>query len=326
MAALPRGVFIISIDVEFNWGRFDRPDRDACWALEQNGREIIQRLLDLFARRDIPATWALVGHLFLENCAAGERPHPEIRRPETPWHEGDWYRFDPQGDARDHPQWYAPDVVHSILRASPAHEIASHSFGHILFGHPGCSREAAEDDLNAARKAAAQQHVTLRSIVFPRNSQGHLDLVREAGFVCFRGKDPVFYRDWKGLAKRVAHYLEDFLAITPPQARPAMEDGLWNLPGTMMLQGHEGVRALIPPGARRRRAIKGLQQAASKRSLFHLWFHPSNLATAPDLAFAELEEITAEARRLRAAGSIEILTMAQLSERLALEAAEVCAA
>ena len=39
------------------------------WAAE---REVVDRLLALFARYDISATWALVGHLFLDRCHDGD--------------------------------------------------------------------------------------------------------------------------------------------------------------------------------------------------------------------------------------------------------------
>lgn len=313
-----RGVFIISIDVEFNWGRFDRSDREECWRLEEDGRRIIQELLELFEHHQVGATWALVGHLLLESCtAAGSRPHPEIRRPETPWFPDDWYRFDPCSNSIDAPQWYAPDVVRSIIAAGGGHEIASHSFAHILFGHPGCSAESAGDDLAAAAAAAREHNLALESMVFPRNSIGHLDLLSAHGFRAYRGEDPTFYRSWPRPLRRAAHFAADFLALPPPVSRPERVGSLWNIPGSMMLQGMDGLRALIPPVCRLARALSGLRRAARERSVFHLWFHPSNLAVGRSKLLQVLDRTLTAARQLEARGDLEILTMGDLATRLA---------
>ena len=69
MPVLSRGVFTISIDTEFAWGTFDLPEAMTYRKLEARSREVITRLLGLFETYNIEATWAVVGHLFLESCA-----------------------------------------------------------------------------------------------------------------------------------------------------------------------------------------------------------------------------------------------------------------
>ena len=73
-----------------------------------------------------------------------------------------------------------------------------------------------------------------------------------------------------------------------------------------------------------RRPLARLRQAARHRGLFHLWFHPYNLTDNPRRAIAALERVCAEAARLRDEGRLEVVTMGQLADRLAvLGAAEL---
>jgi hypothetical protein len=65
-----------------------------------------------------------------------------------------------------------------------------------------------------------------------------------------------------------------------------------------------------------RRPIARLRQAARHRSVFHLWFHPYNVTDAPERSIEALDRICASAARLRDAGRIDIVSMAQLADQL----------
>lgn len=93
-----RGVFCISLDTELLWGR-----KDLDWNryLDQalGTREVIKKLLMLFNKYKIPATWAVVGKLY-ENG------------PEDGWH--------------------GKDIV-KMIKKTPLQEIGSHSYSHEIF-------------------------------------------------------------------------------------------------------------------------------------------------------------------------------------------------
>jgi peptidoglycan/xylan/chitin deacetylase (PgdA/CDA1 family) len=309
---LERGAFIISIDAELAWGCFDREDREARWAMEERSREAVTRLLALFERYEVPATWALVGHLFLDRCDG----HPELPRPEYAWFPHDWYRFDPASDAERAPLWYAPDMIRQIRDASPRQELASHSFAHPLFGDPGCSAAAADADVAACTAAARAWDIQLTSFVFPRNRIGHLDALARHGFRCYRGPDPAWFKSLRKPLKRAAHFLDDLLALPPPTVLPRRDGALWDIPGSVMLQGMDGPRRLIPAGCRTRRCITGLERAAQRREIFHLWFHPINFSVEMERMLKALEPALCRAAQLRDQGKLEMLTMGGLAERL----------
>lgn len=304
-AALERAVFVISIDTEMAWGLNHRPGEVYRYP---NERQDLRRLLELFDRYEIPATWAIVGHLMLDRCdQVGGRPHPEITRPEYDWVPGDWFARDPCTDAAAAPDWYAPDLLPLIQATAVEHEIASHGFSHMMAGEAGCSRAAYDSELRAAVAAAADRGVRLRSIIHPRNSLGHLDLLPEHGFVAYRGRRPTM------TATRWQRLVDLSVGSDRTAVRPMNEGQVWNLPATIMFT--------IDPRPRTwrlwiRQVERRLDQAVRRRSMFHLWFHPHNLRDRPDQALAALDFLCRSAARHRDAGRLDTVTMGALASRL----------
>ncbi|MEZ5409752.1 MAG: polysaccharide deacetylase family protein [Acidimicrobiales bacterium] len=303
---LDRAAFVISIDTEMAWGLSHRPQERYSYPAE---RADLASLLALFDRYDIPATWAVVGHLMLERCEPvdGVR-HPEIIRPEYPWLEGDWFDADPCSDVDRANDRYAPDLVRLILGAEARHEIASHGFSHMMAGEDGCSRHAFESELQAAVAAASDLGLTLRSIVYPRNSIGHVDALRDRGFIAYRGRpERLPATPWQRIVDRV-------VGSERTAVRPSAEDGLWNLPSSVLynIDAHHGrTRAIWLRQIERR-----LDQAVRRASLFHLWFHPHNLRADPQAALAGLERLCRAAALHRDRGRLDTVTMGELAGRL----------
>jgi hypothetical protein len=64
------------------------------------------------------------------------------------------------------------------------------------------------------------------------------------------------------------------------------------------------------------KALKGLHKAVQNRGVYHLWTHPFNLGCGTDQLLSGLQQIFAEAARLRDAGQLETLSMGDMAERL----------
>jgi peptidoglycan/xylan/chitin deacetylase (PgdA/CDA1 family) len=62
-----KGMLVISLDFELHWGVRDKRRIEDYRENLLGARAVIPRLLDLFARYDIHATWAAVGFLFFRN-------------------------------------------------------------------------------------------------------------------------------------------------------------------------------------------------------------------------------------------------------------------
>jgi len=63
-----------------------------------------------------------------------------------------------------------------------------------------------------------------------------------------------------------------------------------------------------------KKSKKGINSAIQKGKIFHLWFHPFNLATAPNKLITGLEEIIDYATNMRKSGKLEIKTMGETAE------------
>jgi peptidoglycan/xylan/chitin deacetylase (PgdA/CDA1 family) len=313
------GTFVLSLDTELIWGSFDHMS-DAEFARRYpDVRGTIERIIALLDRYEIPATWAVVGHLLLDGCQRGPdgRAHPEMPRPAHAWYAEDWYARDPCSTLEQDPLWYGRDVVAGIRAASTPHELGCHGFSHALFGDPGFSVDVADAELAACVALARGLGLTLTSFVFPRNREGHLERLAAHGFTAYRGADPTWYRTLPTPLGRAAHLADNILGMRPPVSEPIERlPGLWSIPGSMLLLHRVGARRLVTVEARIAKGRKGLEAAAATGRVFHLWTHPFNLAYARPAMLRALDGILAEAARLRDAGRLEVRTMQSLRRRL----------
>jgi peptidoglycan/xylan/chitin deacetylase (PgdA/CDA1 family) len=316
---LERAAFVISLDFELIWGTLDvaGPDgfRQRC---EIERREVVDRLLALFVEFEMPATWLIVGHLFLDRCdgRAGGK-HPDIVRPSHAWSPGDWFAYDPDGTEADAPIFLGRSLVEKIRRCPVPQEIGSHSFSHVIFGDAGCSKATARSDVAASVAAAREIGLRLRSFAFPRNEVGHLDVLAEHGFTCFRGPEPRWYHadGIPGVVARLGHLADVLRAAQPPVVMPRRAaHGLVDVPGSMVFFPAHGVRRFVPMSRRVTRALRGLEAAVREGRIFHLWMHPTNMADEMDAMFAALRRVIRRAAELRDRGHLDTLTMGLIAD------------
>jgi len=299
------------------WGSFDHVSSRQFEHTYPDIRGTIAAILHELDTFGIAATWAVVGHLFLDRCArdASGRIHADLVRPDHRWFGGDWLRCDPGTDRTRDPLWYGDDIVDAAQAARTSHEIGSHSFSHPIFGDAGTTADVARSELAACVRVAAQRGVRLRSFVFPRNREGHHEVLREFGFTAFRGADPTWYRDFPRLAARGAHLVDQAIGIAPPVGQPTeLLPGLWDVPGSMLLLHRVGLRRWLPMTARVRKAKRGIRRAIAEGAVFHLWSHPMNLAHDRVAMLAGLRAILRDVADLRERGLLRVATMAEIAD------------
>jgi len=320
MTSRKPGTMVVSLDLELAWGRFDLLPLVTLEHESRQERKHIPPLLALFDRYDIPATWAVVGHLMLERCVRNQQgvAHPDLLpHAYYSWFPLDWYCLDPCTTVDSAPAWYAPDIVEWIRRTRVRHEIGSHSFGHIYYGDPECTPSVALADLNAALEIAARQGILLKSFVFPRNQVGHLDILKRFGLRSYRGAEPPLIRTENRVLQRAVHFLDQLLALRPRAVRAEEAlPGLWNLPGNHFFIARDGMRRMIPMASRVLKGKRGITHAVKTGGLYHLWFHPFNLNEDTEAMLSGLAEIFEYAYRMREQGLLEILTMDDYARRL----------
>jgi hypothetical protein len=93
-----KGVFTLSLDFELIWGTADLNIEDFKRICKIEREVVIDRLLELFEEFELSATWAILGHLFLDKCESKNgKKHPEIVRPNFSWIKDYWFAHDPDG-------------------------------------------------------------------------------------------------------------------------------------------------------------------------------------------------------------------------------------
>jgi len=310
------GIFVVSIDVEFAWGLINLPIKAGDYALIKEERRAIERILGLFENYNIRATWAVVGHLFRERIEIENgRAVPELPRPVMRGEECDWFAHLVEGPRE---AWCAPDVVERIRSAKPEQEIGSHSFGHILYDEDKANGAAVAADVGLAQETHAAHGVPFEAFVFPCNCAGFKGVLRAAGIHIYRGHTRRWYDGVRprGLW-RLMNLVTHALGVTPPVVTVERDEyGMLNVPDSMLLYHRQGLRRVITPRAQERMARRGLESAARQGKIFHLWFHPSNIAYRMEEQCAVMEKVLRHAQEMIQRGELENATMGELARRI----------
>jgi len=249
----------ISADFELAWAwRYDKRVSNPLEYAQrraQRARRSFPELLVLFDCYEIPVTWAVVGHLFLERCERQNgRPHPEILRPpyfeNEHWRytDGDWFDADPCSDYQHAPDWYAPDLIRAILSAKVEHELACHTFSHIDCSDAHCPPEVMDSELAECKRVAEAWGIAFKSFVFPGNLVGNRASLKRYGFAAYR---------WHS----------GYELDVPRQDKL----GLWQIPGGVCWEKPEGWPVDAWIGA----LWRCVDRALETRTVLHFWFHPS---------------------------------------------------
>jgi len=298
------GTFLLTFDVELLWGVFFDPT----WRRRAERRwgpirEVFAEILSTLDRHEIPATFAFVGHLFLDRCERGVdgRTHPEMPRGKHRGVPGDWYDFDPATDAESAPLWYGPDLVAAVRNAAVDHEIGCHGFSHAFLDG---GRDLARAEIAAAADAARTAGIEPRSFVYPQNRVAFTEELAPAGFT--------HYREQVGVASRSLSFLRRAIGETPDVGRPLSVDGVVRVPGGIPILPAIGVRRLVSVSNRLREVSAGLSRAADEGAVFHLWTHPHNFVEGRETMFAYLDGAMALVAKARREGTIAVKTMAEV--------------
>lgn len=300
---LAKSIFTISLDMELALGFILYPKHKYLAPLRndpQKGRGAVDLLLKLFEKYKVPATWAIVGHLFLGLGEGKELVHRELPQFTEGWLDWDFY-----SSLKDDPLYYGNDIVEAILTSPVKHEIGTHGFFHIPFSL--CSHEVAEAEVEMGAEGARKFGVDPKSFVFPENKIGHIDVLKEKGFQIYRGKNLARWNENQRFLIRKFNGAIDKL-VAPP-VLPLYRDGIWEIPSSMLFCDLQVPLSLLP------RAELGLSRAIRANKVFHISLHPWDLLLCRSLA-KDLEKFFALISQRRAKGEIQVMRMGELSSYL----------
>lgn len=315
------GTLIISLDFELFWGVTD------CMTLEQyeqnvlGGRAAVPKLLELFRKHGIHATWDTVGFQFAENYSELEPFFPpEDLRPSYDNPMLSNYRmFEQIGkDEQTAPCFYGGSLVRMVAQA-PDQEIGCHTFCHYYCREKGQTPRQFEADLKSALAIAQSKGITMTSIVFPRNetTKEHVEVARRLGFTAYRDEE----HDWIHKVRpfqllRFFRLWDAYFPLTGSGSYvPENEAGLADLMGSRVFRGWFAPLAFLEKW-KVRRIKRQMLQAARKGETYHLWWHPHNLGTHTEELFAQLEEIFSWYEVLRDRYGMRSLNMREAAQEV----------
>jgi peptidoglycan/xylan/chitin deacetylase (PgdA/CDA1 family) len=279
------GAFVISLDFELHWGVRDHEPVNGPYRANLLGaRKAIPRLLELFERYGISATWAIVGFLFAESREERRKFEPALR-PGYYDQSLDPYAEPIGNGEEDDPLHFAPSLIEQIQRC-PQQEIATHTFSHHYCREPGQTVETFRADLNSAIAIAAARGIQFRSIIFPRNQVNpeYTQVLLDSGITCYRGSEHGWMhrgitRRERTLGLRVARVADTYIDISGNRIVRWNEilepSGLCNVRASRFLWPYrQGLKRL--EGKRLKRMSDQVRLAALEDAIFHIWFHPHN--------------------------------------------------
>ncbi len=314
------GTLIVSLDFELFWGMLDVCPLEEYRDNVLGGREAIPKLLDLFTKYGIHATWATVGFLFAKNYRELSAYFPE--KAERPTYANP--KLDPYAEfsriganEEEAPCFYAPSLIRLISRTR-GQEIGSHTFSHYYCREKGQTAAQFREDMRAAKIIAEDQGYDVTSVILPRNQcePEYIRILRETGFTAYRDEENDWihkYIKFRPLL-RILRLADVYFPLTGQGGyMPKDEDGIRNLTGSRMykpifpaLNALEGLKL---------RRIKGQMLHAAKNGLtFHLWWHPHNIGVRTEAHLQQLEELFRYYEELKEKYGMRSLNMREAAE------------
>ncbi len=316
------GTLIVSLDFELLWGVLDFPCPDDYKPNVLGGRKAIPKLLELFERHSIHATWATVGYLFAESIDELRQYFPN--EDSLPTYDNTklfpYSIFDSLGDTEEQePCFFAPSLIKLISKYC-GQEIGSHTFSHYYCRESGQTPEQFEADMMSAIAIAKARGYDLKSVILPRNqcTNESTEVLSKLGFTAYRDEE----NDWihehvkfKPLM-RALRLLDVYFPLTGNGGYiPKRDKGIVNLVGSRMYKPKFKLLSILER-MKIRRIKRQMLHAAKNGLTFHLWWHPHNLGLDTEYHLAQLEEIFAFYDHLKQVYGMESLNMGEAAERI----------
>jgi peptidoglycan/xylan/chitin deacetylase (PgdA/CDA1 family) len=286
---------VISLDFELFWGVADSRTMAGYRRNIEGEWDAIPRMLALFRRYGIHATWAAVGMLMCRDYAQWREIRPAVL-PGYLREQCSTYLL--ERHAREFPRlFFARPLVKRILD-TPGQEVATHTYSHFYCGEQGATPEQFAADLACANTIASELGLQCRSLVFPRNQvrESFVSTLAGAGIRAYRGNpDHWLYRDGHtapaGLAGRAVRFADSWLPLTGARtASVSATAGLVNVPASLFLRPWSRRLHRLEP-LRLKRMKDAMTAAARAGRLFHVWWHPHNFGVNVDQNLAVLERL-----------------------------------
>lgn len=298
------GIFTISLDFELAWGFLHKHEKYLDKEKIKCVLSIIPKILFLFKKYEIHATWATVGGIFLHEHEGLKRFKVQNK---TLWDK-----------VKNNIYLYiSPELIKKI-EGSPYQEIASHTFSHYY-----CLEKKDIEKFEEELKAFSEvTNLSIESIIFPKNQieKKFLPLCRQYKIKSYRGT-PKFY-PYKScnmkndtLMRRGLRLIDTFINIYGHgtySLKEVKQDPLYNIASSRFLRPYSKQFQWLE-SLRQKRILSDLNYAAKHSRVYHLWWHPHNFSKNIKENLLFLEKILIHYRLLNKRYGLKSLNMKEIS-------------
>ena len=324
------GWFTISIDFELNWGVRDSKTLKQYGPNILGGRAAIPQILALFERKNIHATWAIVGMLACENKDEIYSLWPQKKPSYKDSKLNPYETFHQVGKNEiDDPFHFGRSLVKQIAD-TPHMEIASHSFSHYYCLEPNIDQGAFKADVAASLQALEQYNKRVSSFVFCRNQFAEDDLLvlSELGFEVFRGNESASIYAPKAKTRlpgirRAARFLDSYINVTGSNTVGGLQrvHGVLNAPSSRFLRPYYND---FSEDLKVRRILNAMKYASANNEGFHIWWHPHNFGFDIEKNLESLRLIIDYYQFLRDEYGMRSVNMAELPKFIDKKVENLC--
>ena len=318
------GALVISLDFEMFWGIADFADIQEWAPIVERVHMVVPRLLELFQKHGVHATWATVGALMCEDRSEFLERLPKPVAPQTKTMLDKLGLMEPGGGVLcpEH-ILFAPELVRMVASCE-GQEIGTHTFSHYYCDDPTSNQEEFAAELKAAERIAKEKGYPFLSAVFPRNqvSDRFVEVLERSTLCCFRGVE----RGWiaknrpkLGKLGTILWYLDNYLplarACSFSQKDAEQIGSLMNVRNSRFFKPYR-------PQYRFAERLKlwrykhEMKTAAKRGEVYHIYWHPHNFAENTEINFRQMEEMMFHFDRLHQKYGMQSRNMSETIELL----------
>lgn len=315
------GKFVLSLDFEQLWGVFDHETKLTYHENIIGGRKAIPKILELFDKYNIHASWGVVALLLAETKRDAIEYSPDLKPSYCNDKLSAYKTFDDLGEnEKEDPYHFAGSLVKEIM-THDNQELCSHTFSHYYCKADGQNVDEFRADLQAAVKITEDKmSFAPKSIILPRNNyrEDYARAVAECGFTAIRGNQNLYSENNSTYIARLIRMIDTYVNVCGKKCYDESE--IFN--GTICnIKASRFFRPYNP----KLKALEKLKISCIKRQMkyaaknnkvFHIWWHPHNFGRYPDKCLRQIEELFEYYSYLNKRYGFKSVNMQELSSEL----------
>lgn len=318
------GILLISLDFEMFWGIADISDYREKKTLIENVYKVVPRILELFEKYGIHATWATVGALM---CETKKEFFDAIPTPFAPQTERLLLKLGLVNDQSPmscpDTMLFAPQLV-EMVSSTIGQEIGTHTFSHFYCDDSSSDPTQFAAELKAAATISNTKGYGFCSAVFPRNqvSEPYTKEIDKSTIKCYRGVE----RGWIAKLKKkweplgvLFWYIDNYIPLQRTCSYKPSE----------AIQGEKAInlynsRFFKPfrPKYKYAETLKiwrykrEMKHAAKNGEIYHIYWHPHNFAENSDINFEQIDKLLSFYTLLRDEYGMKTMNMREVCHEI----------